>query len=219
MLFLLQANNFRRFFDMKEWVRFDWAPEAISFYGIAFFILFGSVALFIQGRKIWKHESGLSVSTTWTFNFFFFFVASVIIGVERQNALLSAQGIFRVVFYLPIIWGLSRFKGFTRQEVVLARTLFLMIFIMIEYPRTGEMIYATINLFGVLGVFAQGLLIRKEKSAGVVSAILLFAYAANATLWVWYMHAINDQFLFLNSTLFLLAYVYTITTWLKFRRI
>ncbi len=202
---------------MKEWLNFDWTPEVISFLGILFFIAFGSYALFVQGRKIWKNKSGLSVSVTWTFIFFFMFLAYPIIGAERQNTLLFWQGVFRVLFYVPILVGLYKFKGFTRKEIVLARILFLMIFIMIEYPFTGEFIYTAINLFGVFGIFAQGRLMKEEKGSGVVSPFLLFVYATNILFWLWYTYQVKDLFLFVNTAFFLFAYAYTILMWIKFR--
>jgi hypothetical protein len=201
---------------MEKW-HFDWTPEAISSYGIIFFIFFGSVALFIQGRKIWKNKSGASVSVTWTFIFFFMFVTYPIIGVERSNNLMAWQGVLRILFYLPILWGLCKFEVFTKKDIALVKILFMMVFIMIEYPFTGEFVYSVINLLGVFGVFAQGRLIHKERKTGVVSAILLFAYAINATLWIKYFHETHDSFFFVNSIFFAFAYAYTILVWIKFR--
>lgn len=203
---------------MKESMFAGWSPESISSIGIIFFIIFGSYALFVQGRKIWKNESGLSVSVVWTFIFFSMFTTYPIIGIERDNILMVIQGVFRIIFYIPILCGLYKFKGFTRTEIVLARLFFVMVFIMIEYPRTGEFVYTTITLFGVAGVFAQGMLIKKEMNAGVVSAVLLFAYATNAGLWIWYNYEIQDFFLFINSIFFMIAYAYTIAMWIKFHR-
>jgi uncharacterized protein with PQ loop repeat len=203
---------------MKEWLYFDWTPEAISSYGIMFFIAFGSCALFVQGRKIWKNKSSASVSAMWTFIFFFMFASYPIIGAERNNFLMVWQGVLRVLFYVPIAVGLHRFGGFTRKEITLAKVLFIMIFLMMEYPSTREFFFTIINFLGVFGVFSQGVLIKKEKSAGVVSALLLFAYAANAALWIWYNYEIGDLFLFVNALLFLAAYAYTIIMWIKFRR-
>jgi hypothetical protein len=203
---------------IKEWLYLDWTPERTLSYGITFFIIFGSCALFVQARKIWKNRSGASVSATWTLIFFAMFVTYMILGEDkRENALLFWQGVFRVAFYIPILIGLFRFKGFTKKDTLLARSLFLIIFFMVEYPSTREFLYSVVNFLGVVGVAAQGRLIQKEQKTGVVSPILLFAYAANATLWVWYTHAINDNLLFLNSTLFLAAYAYTIYMWVKIR--
>ncbi len=202
---------------MKEWLNLDWTPETISSYGIIFFIAFGSVALGIQGWKIWKNKSGASVSVPWTFIFFSMFAAYPILGVERHNSLMIWQGALRIAFYVPILYGLYKFEGFTRKERGLARMLFLTVFLMIEYPSAGEFIYGIINILGVFGVFAQGRLIQKEKKTGVVSAVLLFAYATNASLWVWYMYEVKYLLLFLNAALFVPAYVYTIAIWAKFR--
>lgn len=204
---------------MQKLLQYEWTPETISSYGIIFFIAFGSWTLFVQGRKIWKNKSGASVSVMWNFIFFFMFLTYPIIGVERQNNLIVWQGVFRVLFYIPILIGLYRFKGFTKKEMTFARILFMMIFIMVEYPFTGEVIYSVINLFGVIGVFLQGALIKKEQKTGVVSSVLLFAYATNVLFWMWYTYQIKDFFLFTNSALFLSAYVYTIIIWIKFRRL
>lgn len=102
--------------------------------------------------------------------------------------------------------------------MVLARILFFMIFIMIEYPSTGEFVFSAINLLGVLGVFAQGRLIKEERKSGVVSPFLLFVYVANILFWLWYMYQAKDLFLFINTAFFLFAYTYTIIMWIKFRR-
>jgi hypothetical protein len=215
--FLTSDKQFSENPDMGKWLRFDWTPEAISSYGIIFFIAFGSIALACQGRKIWKNKSGASVSVMWTFIFFFMFLTYPIIGIERQNNLLCWQGILRILFYLPILCGLYRFAVFTKKDAALARILFIMIFVMIEYPITGEFIYTVINSLGVFGVAAQGVLLHKEGKTGVVSPILLFAYAANTILWVWYNHQIHDRFLFVNAVFFLAAYLFTITVWVQIR--
>lgn len=204
---------------MEKLLQIDWTPEAISFYGIIFFIFFGSIALGIQGRKIWKNKSGASVSGVWALIFFFMFLMYPIIGVERGNSLIVWQGVFRVLFYVPILWGLARFKGFTTKELLLARFLFMTIFVMIEYPSTGKFIYSAINFLGVGGIVAQGVLLKKERKSGMVSPVLLFAYATNATLWVWYTYEMKDNFLFINSVFFLAAYAYTISVWIKIRRV
>lgn len=202
---------------MQKLLQYEWTPEMISSYGIIFFIAFGSVALFIQGWKIWKNKSGASVSVKWTLIFFFMFLTYPIIGVERSNHLMLWQGVFRVLFYVPILIGLLRFKEFTRKETGLVKILFIMIFLMVEYPSAGEFIYTAINFLGVGGVLAQGWLIKREGKTGVVSATLLFAYATNAMLWIWYNYEIGDFFLFVNAILFLTAYMYTIVVWIKFR--
>ncbi len=202
---------------MRNWLGYEWTPEAISSYGIIFFIFFGSVALGIQGWKIWKNKSGDSVSATWVFIFFFMFITYPIFGVKESNSLLAWQGVFRIAFYIPILYGLYKFKGFTKKELLLVRLLFIMIFIMIEFPRTGEFVFSMINFFAVLGVFAQGELIRKEKSAGMVSPVLLFAYAVNVVVWIWYSYEIDDWLVFANSALFLFSYGYTIALWMRFR--
>lgn len=217
--FLTSDKQFSGVPYMGKWQYVEWTPEAVSSYGIIFFIFFGSCALFVQGRKIWKNKSGLSVSATWSFIFFFMFLTYPIIGVERQNNLIVWQGVFRVLFYIPILIGLYKFKGFTKKEMMFGRILFMMIFIMVEYPSTGEFIYSIINLFGVIGVFLQGALIKKEQKTGVVSSVLLFAYATNVLFWMWYTYQIKDFFLFINSALFLSAYVYTIIMWIKFCRL
>lgn len=201
---------------MKEWLYFGWTPEEISSSGIIFFIFFGSVALGIQGWKIWKNKSGLSVSVAWTFIFFFMFLTYPIYGVEKDNSLLTWQGVFRILFYLPILFGLYRFKGFTKKELIFARILFLMIFIMVEYPSTGEAVYTGLNFLGVFGVFMQGWAMQKTNKTGTVSLTLLIAYSLNAGLWTWNTYG-NDFVLFWTSALFLFAYAYTITIWTKIR--
>lgn len=215
--FLISDKRFLEVLAVEELPHLSWNSETLSSLGIIFFIIFGSVALFIQGWKIWKNKSGASVSVMWTFVFFFMFLAYPIIGSERNNLLMVWQGAFRILFYTPIVIGLHRFKGFTPKEIEFAKTLFIMIFLMIEYPSAGEFIFTVINFLGVLGVFAQGRLIKEEEKTGVVSATLLFAYATNAMLWIWYNYEIGDIFLFINAILFLAAYAYTIAVWLKFR--
>lgn len=157
------------------------------------------------------------MSATWNFIFFFMFLTYPIIGVERENFLLAWQGVFRIAFYLPILWGLCRFKGFAKKEMLLARILFFMIFVMVEYPFTGELIFAALNFLGVLGVFAQGRSMKTENGSGVVSPFLLFVYATNVLFWLWYTYQVKDFFLFVNTAFFLVAYAYTITIWTKIR--
>jgi hypothetical protein len=200
---------------MQAWLEYEWTPETVSSCGIMFFIAFGSAALFLQGREIWKNRSALSVSAVWTFIFFFMFLTYPVIGVQRQNTLLITQGVCRIAFYIPILWGLWKFRGFTRGEIILARLLFFLIFLMVEYPSTGEAIYTLINFLGVFGVAAQGVLLRKEGRTGVVSPLLLFAYMTNSTLWMWYTYEIKDLFLFANSMLFLAVYMYAVFIWTR----
>lgn len=215
--FLTSGKQLLEVLLMQAWFKYEWAPETVSFYGIVFFIFFGSVALFFQGREIWKTRTALSISAVWTFIFFFMFLTYPVIGVQRQNALLVTQGVCRIAFYIPILWGLWKFRGFTRGEIILARLLFLSAFLMVEYPSTGEVIYTLVNFLGVFGVAAQGVLLKKEGRTGVVSPVLLAAYITNSTLWTWYTYEIKDPFLFANSTLFLAAYVYTVFVWTKIR--
>ncbi len=147
-----------------------------------------------QSKTIWMDRKGDSVSNTmFSFTLSFFFVAAIY-GWHLKSVSMIANSIITGVAQIPILWGLLKFKGFSRTETVLAIVFVLMPIAEHTSSSKGEL-YLLFS-FGLWYAFgAQLWELWREGKRGEVNirmwSVFLFATAA----WTTFAFA-GDEFYF-----------------------
>lgn len=210
--FLTQTKEFRGWgWDEKH------LPITISFLGTSFFAVLGAWGLVKQNRKIWRDCSGDSVSVAWNSVFAFMFTAFFIYGIEINSLACIIQGVFRTLFYIPILVGLYRYKGFTQKESWLSILMFVAIVVMLIAPaKVVPVIFMSFSFAGVIAAGFQPWEIYKWKSRGNVSLELLVVYAMSIVFWAGYGYFIKDTLLAIMMSLYLVVYFTGVYLWLYY---
>lgn len=186
-----------------------WDWEAISFWGIIIFAIIGSWGLWKQSQKIWKEKSGKSVSVTANF----FFTASMFVGLayglEKNLDAVTFHNLLRIVFLLPIVAGLIKFKKFTKTEKILCACFCIMMLLVWFVPRK-DFLFLFSQTVGVLTLATQPYEIFKNKDVGVVEVKLFAVFTPSSIFWVIYAFANGDWILKITQPVFLFLTLITL---------
>ena len=172
--------------------------------------------LYKQNHSIWKNDSGSSVSIT-MFSFLTFFMFTFgIYGYYCKSVAIIINGFGLGVFHLPIIYGLWKFKGFSRTEIFITLTSTLMIPAMIFLPWK-DVLYLLIGTCASGSGIFQAWEIWTNKDAGVVDIRLMFSYTAATIFWIIYATATDQKTLQIMVWFSLIILFAIIVLWYKYR--
>lgn len=202
---------------MVEFENFGWAV-AISFCGTTFFALYGAWGLIDQIKKLWAPpQSGEAVSVKWFSVYLFVFLSNLVYGTSQHSLALIIHSFCRVPFYPIILFGLWKFKGFTRTEWTILAALSPVLLSMVFLPYKAAF-FVGFSCLGVAAALYQPWEIWREKSSGVVSLKLLAAYTTTTIFWFIYGLATHDRPLWTMARPFFAVYSLTIVLWVIYRK-
>lgn len=194
---------------------FGWNISTFIFLVIIFFALFGVWGLINQTKKIWNNKSGKATSVTWYAVFMFMFASFLVYGIEQNKLGLIFMGVVRVLFYIPVLVGLWKFKKFKHIETFVIICLFAMLSYMI-FSDNKAIMFLVFSYLGVGATALQPLEIWQERSAGVVSIKLLLIYSVSGLFWIAYGFILFDLPVLLMSVSLVIIYIITIALYFKF---
>jgi len=170
-----------------------------------------------QNGTIWKTKSGESVSIN-LFSFLLFFLfAFFIYGLYIKSIAVIINGLVLGILHVPILFGLWRFKGFSRMEKVCFAISFAMIPAMIFVPWK-DAVYIVIVSGAVFAIATQPWEIWERKSSGVVDIHLLVAYSLSTTFWVVYAFSTKQVPLEISTSITSIIIIVTLALWFKYRK-
>ena len=161
-----------------------------------------------QGETIWKDKKGDSVSNVmFAFTFSFFFVAAIY-GWHLKSVSLIANSVITGFAQVPILWGLLKFKGFSKREFVLAGVFALMPIAELATSLRGEL-YLVFS-FGLWYAFgAQLWELWREKARGEVDVRLLVVYLIATSAWTTFAFS-GDEPYFKASQVGISSFIFAI---------
>ena len=190
-----------------------WNVVTIGFLGTVIFTILEAWGLWQQKKLIWENESGQSVSVI-TFSYgTAMFAAVLIYGISVNSVALSFNGLLGF-FHLPIIWGLWKFKGFSRTEKLLGIFLMVVVAVMIVLPFK-DWFFLLLSFGTLISASMQAIEIWEEEDAGVVEIKLLAVFLLSNFFWIIYAFAIGNWILQIISPLFFVILTITIVLWFK----
>jgi len=149
-----------------------------------------------QGNEIWKKKSGESVSPIFFFYNLFFFSIFFIYGIEEKSLAIICNGSL-FLFYIPILIGLKKYKGFSSREIFGAMIMSLVIPAVFFFDK--RQVVFTFSLIAVVAVIAQTKEIWKTKNFGAFSLKYLQTFFITSIFWsVYYTVTKNWLLLTLN---------------------
>ncbi|MBI2048143.1 MAG: hypothetical protein HYT27_03300 [Parcubacteria group bacterium] len=170
-----------------------WASGTVAFTVLEWW------GLWKQKQKIWTEKSGKSVSITLMTFGFFSYLAFIFYGIWVKSGSSVFNGILSIP-YIPILWGLWKFKRFTWWEKTGFWVFAMMVPAMAFFPEYHNEIFLVIS-FGIIGaLLTMPLELYKAGETGVVEVRTLLAFIAATIFWVFYAFSINEWVLeFLSS--------------------
>ncbi len=209
---------FRQFLDILESTREyqEWGLNAatVGAIGATIFIFIEMWGLHKQGRAIQENpeKKGESVSVIWFSYCFFTLVTGIFYGVHIKSALVLFNSIPCGILHIPVLIGLWKYKGFTRQEKILF-VLFAGMVPAIAFLPWKNDIFMAISVGVIYAMATQPWELWKTKKRGVVEIRLLAAYTISTAFWVVYAFAIDEWVLEVLTTANLLTLCVSTALW------
>ena len=196
---------------------FGWNAVTVSFLGTILFMFIRAWGYWHQVRKIWTRRSGLSVPVT---NYTYMTIAAAavcIYGWRISSLALMINGLVTILFRVPVVVGLWRFKGFGRWEKILSAGFLAALVVLVALPMPPQ-ILMVFTAGGIFVALLQPYEIWRNRDAGAVEIRLLIVGLGNSLFWLVYSFAIGDPVLrLLNPALTLIAAM-NIALWFRYRR-
>ena len=173
-----------------EWQGWGYNALTISFIATAVFTVLEGWGFWIQNRSIWQNKSGESISGSLFIYFGCLFVTVIAYGYYIKSIAAIFNGMLGFM-HLPILFGLWKYKGFTKLEKGALYVFPLMIPAMIVLPWKDLLMISL--LFGTIIPLAMQLYeMWREKSAGVINARFIGILIISTAFWVIYAFAIEN---------------------------
>lgn len=194
-----------------------WGFNLITFcfFATIFFTLFQGWSFWKQNLVVWK-KGGESVSVTLFGYWCFYFITFGIYGIYKHTAAMMINGLLGFMC-IPILVGLYKKKGFSRNEKIFLCTAPAMIPALVLLEQKD--LFITILLFGILiAAGSQTYEIWKKKDAGSVDIRIVVVFSAASIFWFFYALKIDNLPLIIFNPLSLALLVLTAALWLKYKR-
>jgi uncharacterized protein with PQ loop repeat len=167
-----------------EYKNFGFNALTISAIATIIFSLLQGYGIWKQSQEIWRKESGEAIAATFFFYNFFFFVIFLIYGLEEKSLAITLNGALSF-FYLPILLGLKKFKGFTRGEIISAILMLPIIPAIIICPEKNLVlfVFSSISVIVIVKQFKE---IMKDRDLGALSTKYIWMFLVTSIFWFIY---------------------------------
>lgn len=180
-----------------EYQNFGFNALTIAAGATIIFSLIKGYGIISQGLKIWKNKSGENVSAIFFFYNFFFFLLFLNYGIEEKSLAITVSGALSIL-YLPILFGLKKYRGFSKKEIYFA---ILMSFIfLLSFLFDKSHMILVFSIIATMAIFSQIKEIWKEKKFGAFSVRYLQTFLAATLFWgIYYVMTQNWLLSILNA--------------------
>lgn len=203
--------------ESREYQSWGWNALTVGSSGIIVFTLAEVWGAWKQNQKIWHEKSGESVSVNFFSYNFFSFTALIFYGAHIASGASIFNGLL-MLFYIPILLGLWKFKGFTCREKVLFVFFSTMVPTIAILPWKDE-VFLIISAGIVYSVATMPWELWKTKRTGAVEIKLLVVFLISTMFWVAYAFAIGEWVLEILTTVNLFLLCLSTGLWFKYRAI
>ena len=209
------------FKNTVEWQGWGYNALTISFIATAVFTVLEGWGFWMQNRSIWRNKSGESISVSLFIYFGCLFIAVIAYGYYIRSIAAIFNGMLGFM-HLPILFGLWKYKGFTKLEKGALYVFPLMIPAMIFFPWKDLLMISL--LFGTIIPLAMQLYeMWRAKSAGVINARFIGILIISTAFWViyafairnWVMEVIYPLTLVILILIFVLRFHYARPSWYR----
>lgn len=169
-----------------EYQNWGWNAMTVSFVGTVFFTLLQMWSSFGQGRTIFQKRSGESVSSVFFIYGGWYCSAFLIYGLTRNSIAMSLNGLLCVP-YAFAVYGLYRFKGFTRTDwllFVLCSAMGPLMYLLTDITREIVLTVIVIGMLLPLGMQMREM--YRTKRPGAVDPRFVVVLALSCIFWFCY---------------------------------
>jgi len=174
---------------LRQTVEFqNWGANfaTFSFLAVVFFTILQGWSLFIQNNTIRKSRSGESLSTAFFIYCGCYFFMFMVYGITKNSIAMTFNG-FLGIPYIPILFALYRFKGFTRKDWSFLVLSSLMIPTVYFLSGKARDVFTLAGLFGILVPLAgQVREMYRAKVPGSVEPKFIIAFMFSNMFWFVY---------------------------------
>lgn len=200
-----------------EWQKWGWNIATITFLFTIPFTMLDGWGYKKQGETIWKKGSAESISAI-TFVYsaslcYSYTIYSLYIG----SLAILFNGIILGYNIIPIVWGLFKFKKFTRIEKTCMAVFPLMIPAMIFLPWKKTMFFLFM-MCALVSLPMQPVEMLKEKSAGAVDIRTMTVFTFGVFFWALYGFAIRDFGIAIPNSIACAIFLSVIFLWFKYQK-
>jgi len=179
------------FKNTVEWQGWGYNALTISFIATAVFTILEGWGFWMQNLSIWRNKSGKSISVSLFIYFGCLFITVIAYGYYIKSIAAIFNGMLGFL-HLPILFGLWKYKGFTKLETGASCVFPLMGPAMIFLPWKDLMMISL--LFGtIVPLLMQLYEMWRAKSAGVINARFIGILIISTAFWVIYAFAIGNR--------------------------
>lgn len=203
--------------NLVEIQNFGLNAITVSAIATAIFALATVWGLFKQNKLIWGSKSGESIAVPWFICAAFNFYSMFIYGLVTSSGALIFNGFLAGIFYAPILTGLGKFKGFSRQDKIIFSTFTLALLTMIFLPIKGSM-YLFFSLATTVALAMQPWEIWKQKSSGIVDIRLILIYFIATSFWAIYSYLLKNWRMEVVFDSALVVLFITILLWFRYHK-
>ena len=184
-------TDFIHFFkNSVEWQGWGYNALTISFIATAVFTVLEGWGFWMQNLSIWRSKSGASISVSLFIYFCCLFITVIAYGFYIKSIAAIFNGMLGFL-HVPILFGLWKYKGFTKLETGALCIFPLMVPAMISLPWKDLMMISL--LFGtIVPLLMQLYEMWRAKSAGVLNARFIGILIISTAFWVIYAFAIEN---------------------------
>lgn len=184
--------------EYQSWQKDGWNTFTVTAQLLAVFTITETYGIVVQGREIWRERSGASVSVTTNLFFFSFFFVAAIFGWYEKSAAMVFNAVVTGVAQIPIVIGLLRFKGFTRQEWLSAALFGAMMGWEVYTPHKS--FWYLVFSFGLwYSLYMQLKELWDSGKTGVLNGQLLLVFLVSSGTWTAFAFAGENPYFKLSQ--------------------
>lgn len=186
----------------------------ISFFLSGALTLISAWGLILQQRTIFRHKQAEVVSVFWLTYYAALQLAILLYGLSIYSAALIINGLL-AAFYLPILVGLWRFKGFSLKEKALGILLVTALLVMALLPLKSAFFLA-FAVGGLISAITQPLEMWQKKSAQGLNINLIYTLLLGNIIWLTYGAAVSDWILIVINSIAFCIFGTTVLLWKRY---
>lgn len=176
-----------------EYQEFGLNALTISAVATILFTFLQAYGICKQAKEIRDKESGEAIASVFFFYNFFYFFIFFVFGIMENSLAIVINGAL-CFFYLPILYGLKKYKKFSKKDITLIILMLIASSSVFFYPHKDQILFSFsfISLFVIAKQFKEFI---KEKSLGAFSLKYLQMFFITSIFWCIYFAATGQWLL------------------------
>lgn len=169
-----------------------------------------------QNRTIWRDKKAEAVSVFWLSYYGTLQLAILIYGAFTHSGALMLNGLL-ALFYIPILTGLRKYRGFSALERVSMGIFALAILLMVLLPYKSQFFFV-LAVGGLVSALTQPIEMVRKKSAQGLNIKLIGTILLGNVVWFTYGLAVGDWVLIIVNAIAFCIFGSTAFLWWRYSR-